>query len=224
MKKTFKMKNKLVVLTLLCFVSLGFSQKTNKSKDLLDEVNEKITNYKNMYITFKYSLDNKAENIHQATRGNITVMGDLYNVSYLGGTKVFDGEKIYTILPEDEEINISNEESDEEESLIKPSKFFSFYKTGFTYSWGTLINMKGKKIQNIILTPTDGESEINSIVLAINMKDKEIYRMIENGKNGTLTTLTINKFKKNLPDISKSLFKVDLAKYKGDGYTINEAQ
>jgi len=218
------MKFKIVLISFLSVLNIGFSQQANKSKKLLDEVNQKITSYKNMYITFKYSLDNRAENIHQTTRGNITIMGEMYNVSYLGGTKVYDGEKIYTILPEDEEVNISTEDSDEEETLIKPSKFFSFYKTGFTYSWGKLISMKGKSIQNIILTPTNPDSEVNTIVLGINIKAKEIYRMVENGKNGTITTLTINKFKKNLPKISKKLFKVDLAKYKKDGYTINEAQ
>ena len=218
------MKFKIVLIAFLSIVNFGFAQQSNKSKKLLDEVNLKVTSYRNMYITFKYSLDNRAENIHQTTRGNITIMGDLYNVSYLGGTKVYDGEKIYTILPEDEEINISTEDGDEEETLIKPSKFFSFYKTGFTYSWGKLISMKGKNIQNVVLTPTDPDADINTIVLGINMKAKEIYRMVENGKNGTITTLTINKFKKNLPKISKKLFNVDLAKYKKDGYTINEAQ
>ena len=218
------MKNKLLLIGFLSILNLSFGQQAQKAKKYLDEVNQKITSYKSMYITFKYSLDNKAENIHQTTRGNITIMGEMYNVSYLGGTKVYDGEKIYTIIPEDEEINISTNESDEEESLIKPSKFFSFYKTGFTFSWGKLISIKGKKIQNIILTPTNPDSEINNIVLGINAKYKEIYRMVENGKNGTITTLLINKFRKNLSKITKDLFKVDLAKYKKDGYTINEAQ
>jgi len=218
------MKLKIVLIAFLSIVNFAFSQQSNKSKKLLDEVNQKITSYKSMYITFKYSLDNTAENIHQTTRGNITIMGELYNVSYLGATKVFDGEKIYTILPEDEEINISTEGDDDDETLMKPSNFFSFYKSGFTYSWGKLINMKGKNIQNIILTPTDPDTEINTIVLGINTKFKEIYRMVENGKNGTITTLKINKFKKNLPKVSKDLFKVDLAKYKKEGYTINEAQ
>jgi len=136
------MKFKIILITILSIVNLGFTQQANRSKKLLDEVNQKVTSYKNMYITFKYSLDNRAENIHQTTRGNITIMGEMYNVSYLGATKVYDGKKTYTILSEDEEINISTEDGDEEETLIKPSKFFSFYKTGFTYSWCKLIFLR----------------------------------------------------------------------------------
>jgi len=217
------MKIKILLLSLVFFVNYSQAQDSVKAKKLLDEVNQKITNYKNVYITFKYNLDNIAEKIHQTTKGNITIMGELYNVSYLGGIKIFDGKKFYTILPEDEEINISTEDGDEE-SLIKPSKFFSFYKTGYKLSMGKLISLKGKKLQNVILTPFDTDLEINSIVLGIKIKDKEIYRMVENGKNGTITTLIINKFRKNLPKISLDLFKVNLEKYKAQGYIINEAE
>jgi len=205
------MKIKILLLSLILFVNFSQAQQSVKAKKLLDEVNQKITNYKNMYITFKYNLDNIAEKIHQTTKGNITIMGDLYSVSYLGGIKIFDGKKFYTILPEDEEINISTEDGDEG-SLIKPSKFFSFYKTGYKLSMGKQISLKGKKIQNVILTPFDKDSDVNSIVLGIKIKDKEIYRMVENGKNGTITTLIINKFRKNLPKISLDLFKVNLEK------------
>jgi len=217
------MKFKILLLSLVLFVNYSQAQKSVKAKQLLDEVNQKITSYKNMYITFKYNLDNIAEKIHQTTRGNITIMGELYNVSYLGGIKIFDGKKFYTILPEDQEINISTEDGDEE-SIIKPSIFFSFYKTGYTFSMGNLISIKGKKIQNVILTPLDTGSDVNTVVLGIKIKDKEIYRMVENGKNGTITTLIINKFKKNLSKISLDLFKVDLEKYKKEGYIINDAQ
>ncbi len=223
MKKTIEMKIKIFLFGLILFVNYSQAQQSVKAKKLLDEVNQKITSYKNMYITFKYNLDNIAEKIHQTTRGNITIMGELYNVDYLGGIKIFDGKKFYTILPEDEEINISNDDG-EEESLIRPSKFFSFYKSGYKFSMGKLISIKGKKIQNVILTPLDADSDVNSVVLGIKIKDKEIYRMVENGKNGTITTLIINKFRKNLPKISKALFKVDLKKYKKQGYIINEAQ
>jgi len=217
------MKFKLFLISITCVINLSYAQQASKAKQLLDDVNELINSYNNMHITFKYNLDNKAENIHQTTKGTIIIMGELYNVNYLGGTRVYDGSKYYTILPEDEEINISTDEG-EEESLIKLSKFFSFYKTGFNYAWGTNPNVKGRKIQNIVLTPKNSNSEIVSIVLAIDLKDKEIYSMIENGKNGTITTLSINKFRKNIPKITKEDFKVNLATYKKQGYTINEAQ
>jgi len=223
MKKIIDMKIKIFLLSFILFVNYSQAQQSEKAKQLLDEVNQKITDYKNIYITFKYNLDNIAEKIHQTTRGNITIMGDLYNVSYLGGIKIFDGKKFYTILPEDEEINISTEDSDDD-TLIKPSKFFSFYKSGYKLSMGKKISIRGKKIQNVILTPLDTDSEVNSIVLGIKIKDKEIFRMVENGKNGTITTLMINKFRKNLPKISSDLFKVNLEKYKKQGYIINEAQ
>ena len=46
-----------------------------------------------------------------------------------------------------------------------------------------------------------------------------IYKLIETGKNGTKTTITVNSFKTNEP-LSKTLFTFDEKKYKD--YYINK--
>ena len=52
----------------------------------------------------------------------------------------------------------------------------------------------------------------------IEFDDKYIYNLIEVGKNGTKTTLTVNSFKTNEP-LSKTLFTFDANKYQD--YYIN---
>jgi len=69
------------------------------------------------------------------------------------------------------------------------------------------------------LTPIDTDSEIKQVLLGIDAQTKHIYNLIEVGKNGTKTTLTVNSFKTNEP-ISKTLFTFDKSKYKG--YYINK--
>ena len=59
----------------------------------------------------------------------------------------------------------------------------------------------------------DSNSEIKHILLGIDAETKHIYNLIETGKNGTKTTLTVNSFKTNDP-ISKTLFTFDESKYK----------
>ena len=91
-----------------CITTACFCSRIDKSySNLLDEVSEKLNSYENMYVEFKYVLDNTKENVHQETRGNATMKGDLYNVNFLGTNQLFDGKKIYTIIPEDEEVNIA---------------------------------------------------------------------------------------------------------------------
>ncbi|MEZ4788016.1 MAG: outer membrane lipoprotein carrier protein LolA, partial [Flavobacterium haoranii] len=91
------------------------AQNTQKAKALLDEVSAKVKTYENIVIDFKYSLNNPKENINQESKGNVTLKGNLYNLNFMGITKIFDGKKIYTIVPEDEEITISKyDESDKD--------------------------------------------------------------------------------------------------------------
>ena len=59
----------------------------------------------------------------------------------------------------------------------------------------------------------DSHSEIKHILLGIDAETKHIYNLIETGKNGTRTTLTVNSFKTNEP-ISPALFTFDESKHK----------
>lgn len=214
------MKNIMFICLAIFMSSLGWTQEEAKAKQLLDEVSKKMNTYENIYVEFKYKLDNNEEDIHQETRGNVTMKGDLYNVNFLGTNQVFDGKKVYTIIEEDEEVNISQGNADNEDT-ITPSKFFSFYKNGYTYSWDVLQNLNGRKIQFVKLVPIDSNSEIQHILLGVDVKTNHIYTLIETGNNSTVTTLTISKFKTNQP-LSKSLFKFDEGKFKKEGYIINK--
>ena len=214
------MKRIIVIVIVALISATTFAQAgVKKAKSLLDEVSNKMNSYENIYAEFKYKLDNKEEDVHQETRGNVTMKGDLYNVNFLGVNQLFDGKKVYTIISEDEEVNISDADADDS-STLTPSKFFSFYKNGFTYDWDIVQNMNGRKIQYIKLNPIDSNSEIKKVLLGIDTKTKHIYRLIETGKNGTVTTLTVTTFKTNQP-LSSKLFSFDEAKYKKEGYLIN---
>ena len=137
------------IITLCSFIVNG--QNSDKAKKLLDQVYNKMISYENIYIDFKYNLDNIAENISQETKGNVTLAKDKYVLNYLGATKIYDGNKTYTIVPENEEVVI--ESTSNEESAITPSKMLTFYKKGYTYKWDIEQNVRGRKIQYIELKP-----------------------------------------------------------------------
>ncbi|WP_452224622.1 LolA family protein [Lacinutrix chionoecetis] len=211
------MKKVLLVLALI-ISGITFAQTDAKAKTLLKEVSAKVKSYENIAIDFKYVLENTSENIKQETRGDVTMQGDKYKLNILGVTRIFDGKKLHTISPEDEEVTISSEDG-EEENTITPSKMLSFYEDGFTYKMDIVQNVKGRKIQYVKLSPMDSNSTIKYILLGIDAQTKHIYNLIEIGENGTKTTLTVNSFKTNEP-ISKTLFTFDESKYKD--YFINK--
>ncbi|WP_100615388.1 LolA family protein [Confluentibacter citreus] len=205
-----------ITLLFLTLALNSFSQ--NKGKALLNEVSQKVKSYQNISIDFKYVLENTAEKIKQETRGDVILQGDKYKLNILGITRLFDGKKLYSISPEDEEVTISSQNEDSEDN-ITPSKMLSFYEEGYTYALDIEQNVQGRKIQYVKLTPIDSNSEINYILLGVDAQTKHIYTLIQIGKNGTKTTLTVNSFKTNEP-LSKTLFNFDATKYKD--YYINK--
>lgn len=197
------------------FVLLFQGIYAQEAKQLLNEVSSKVRSYKNISIGFKYALNNPAEQVSQETRGDVTLQGNKYLLNLMGTNRMYDGKKLYVIIPEDEEINISSQNEDEENS-ITPSKMLTFYEEGFSYKMDIVQNVQGRQIQFVKLTPIDSQSELKEILLGIDKQTKHIYKMIQMQNNGTNITITVNSFKTDQP-ISEKLFVFDESKY-GDYY------
>ena len=213
-----KIVQKFLFTALLIFFSAGVQAQDKKAKDLLNQVTSKVKSYKTIAIDFKYSLTNIKENINQDCKGNVIMSGNQYVLNFMGVTKMFDGKKNYTIVPEDEEITISTV-NEKEDSAITPSKMLTFFNSGYKYSMDIVQDIKGRKIQYIKLVPTNTKDQRKEILLGIDVQTKHIYNLIEIGKKGTKTTLTVNSFKTNQP-LSKNQFTFTASKY--PNYYINK--
>ena len=212
------MLKKITVITALLLFSFSIQAQDKRAKQLLDEVTAKVKSYSNITIDFKYSLNNIKENINQDSKGNVTMKGNQYVLNFMGVTKIFDGKKTYTIVPEDEEITISTV-NDNDENAITPAKMLTFFNSGYKYSMDILQNVKGRKIQYIKLVATNPKDSRKEVLLGIDVQTKHIYNLIEVGKKGTKTTLTVNSFKTNQP-LSKNQFTFAGSKY--PNYYINK--
>ncbi|WP_281240367.1 MULTISPECIES: LolA family protein [Flavobacterium] len=206
-------------ISLLFVFFIGFSAQSQdkKAKDLLDKVTSKVKSYNNITIDFKYSLNNAKENINQDSKGKVVMKGNQYVLDFMGIKKIFDGKKTYTIVPEDEEITISTV-NEKDDSAITPSKMLTFFNTGYKFNMDIVQNVGGKKIQYIKLIPTNPKDQRKEILLGIDSKTNAIYNVIEIGKKGTKTTLTVNSFKTNQP-LPKNQFTFTASKY--PNYYIN---
>lgn len=206
----------ILLIAILTLLSVN-AQNADKAKALLNEVSSKVKSYDNMVIDFKYTLENTAESVNQETRGDVSIKGDKYVLNLMGTTQLFDGKKIYTIIPEDQEINVSTY-VEEDDNSITPSKMFSFYENGYTYKWDIVQDVKGRKIQYIKLTPIDSNADVKNILLGIDSQTKHIYNLIQTQDNGTKITITVKSFKTNQP-LAKNLFSFSEDRY--SDYYIN---
>ena len=201
------------------FLSLCIQAQTPEAaKKLLDEVSKTISGFQNLTFDFTYILENRQENIRQETKGSATISGDFYKLNFLGNEQLFDGEKTYTIIPENEEITISSLEDDNDFG-INPSKLLVFYKEGYAYQWDIKQNLKNRIIQFVKLIPIEENKDLKYLLLGIDLKTKTIFRLIEITTSQTRTTLTLKNLKTNMT-LRPDFFDFDVSKY--PDYYIND--
>ena len=186
-----------------------YSQIDLKAEELLKRVSFNIDNAKNYSINFSYQLD---DNINQLTKGSVIISKDNYFLDFMGIKQICDSSFIYTIVPENEEVMIS-EISEEDSQTISPSKILNFYRQGYTIELDESKNENNFKIQYIKLIPIDSNSDVSHLYLGIN-SNYNIYKVIEIGKNKSKTIFKVNKILYNI-DLEKDIFTFDKNKYEG---------
>ena len=212
MNKFYKIKNIIfLIIIIITSNNLIISQNAEEAEILLNKVSENIKSYDNIYINYTYTLSNLEEDINQTNKGSFVTEGDNWKFVMLGVTRIFDGEKLYTIIPDDEEVTISTQNPDDE-STITPNKMLYFYEEGYNFEMDIVQYVGRKKIQFVKLVPMDSDAEIKYILLGIDVEFNQIYKVIETGINDTQTTIAIVDFAVNLP-LEESLFVFDREKY-----------
>ena len=190
----------------LLFIFIGiathlWSQTSVKAQKLLELASKQMESYDNIEFEFSYALNNRMEQINQESSGKVTVASEKYKLNFLDAIQLFDGKALYTIVPENEEITVTQAE-EEEDFGINPKELFQFYKEGYDYHWDISQKIKGKNIQFVKLIPKQNDVDIQSILVGIDTHRRHVYKLIEVGENGTVTTLTINNISvdNSLPD------------------------
>ena len=213
MNKYYNMK-KVILLFIVAIVSntIAISQNSEEAEKLLNKVSENIKSYDNIYINYTYTLFNSEEDINQTNKGSFVTEDDKWKFVMLDVTRIFDGDKLYTISPDDEEVTISTQNPDDE-STITPNKMLYFYEEGYNFDIDIVQYVGRKKIQYVKLIPMDSDAEIKYILLGVDVEFSQIYKVIETGLNDTQTTIAIVDFEVNLP-LEESLFVFDKEKYK----------
>ena len=208
---------KFIVLLIIPFC-IVYSQDHEKSRLLLDKVSKNMLSKENMSFEFAYKLENSEEKISQEIVGNAQISGEKYKLNFMDIQQIYDGHKTYTIIPENEEINIDSGDGNSD-LTIKPTNLITFYTSGYAYEWDIKQIVIGRTIQYVKLLPIEENSDVKYLLIGIDINNLSLYKIIEIGKNGTNTTLKIinQSFNVSLPE---NHFKFNPESYKD--YFINE--
>ena len=188
-----------------------YSQNDSRAINLLNKVSEKIDSSVSFKISFTYTLENINEGINQNSDGSIIIKEDNYLLDFMGIKQLSDANKIYSIVPENEEIIISNIE-DDDNNTIKPSKLLVFYRDGYLILWDKNEVIDDNAIQFVKLIPIDSVSDIDYLLLGIDTTTNDIKKLIEIGKNQTKTILSVKSIEYDI------LIEDDLFVFNKDNY------
>ena len=203
---------KYFLLLIVGFIALNtLAQTSVEAKNLLELASKQMESYENIQFEFNYELKNSIEKINQDSSGKVTVSGKKYKLNFLEAIQLFDGKALYTIVTENEEITITHEGEDEDFG-INPKKLLQFYKEGYDFYWDISQKVRGKNIQFVKLIPTQDEDGIKSLLVGIDTQLNHIYKLIEVGDNGTVTTLSIEKMEVNV-SLTEDFFSFNEADY-----------
>ncbi len=206
------------IVLLIIPLRLLYSQDHEKSRLLLDKVSKNMLSKENMSFEFAYKLENSKEKISQEIVGNAQISGEKYKLNFMDIQQIYDGHKTYTIIPENEEINIDSGDGNSD-LMIKPTNLITFYTSGYGYEWDIKQIVMGRTIQYIKLLPIEENSDVKYLLIGIDINNLNLYKIIEIGQNGTNTTLKIINQSFNL-SLPQNHFKFNPKLYKD--YFINE--
>jgi len=200
MKKIFAVCS--ITLVLFLFnASAGMAQSNNKkASEILDEVTQKTKAYKSIIMEFTYQMENPGANINEVTNGKVMVSGDNYRLEIAGQLVISDGETIWTVIEDAEEVQV-NEVSEDDENF-SPTRLLTDYSEDYKSKLEPKINeLNGVSVYLLELTPNEKKS-FEHVNLYIRKDVMQPYRMEIYDSNQSVYTYTINKFETDteIPD------------------------
>jgi outer membrane lipoprotein-sorting protein len=184
-----------------------------KAKKILDKVSEKTKSFSTIEATFTFELNNQQENIKEKAVGTIKTKGNKYVLDLMGTTTYCDGKTIWTVMKDEEEVDIS-EVDEEDDKTLNPAKVFTMYEKGFKYTFVKDIFEDTRALYVIDLIPLNYDGEYSRIRLKIDKDKYTVYSMTRYGNDGNIYTIKIKKYITNKP-MPDNMFVFNKSKYPG---------
>ena len=197
------------VLMVATTASLSAQKIDAKAKTILDAV---ATNYKskdNVYFKFVYGTGTNKK-VSKTEPGIFYSAKDQYKLKIMGTEQIFDGNKIYNISEEDQEITVAKPTANEQ--MFSPLNYIEQYKKGYNVKYIGKLKVNGVNSDYIKMTPikSNGIKEVN---LFINAAKKQIVKIEQFSSDNAVSVIAINDYKEN-QKLSNTMFTFDKENYK----------
>ena len=212
--KSILKKITLGVFTLATAASFSAQKIDVKAKSLLDAVAQNYKSKNNVYFKFVYGTGT-GKTVTKTEPGIFYSAKDKYKLKIMGTEQIFDGNKIYNISEEDQEITVAKPTGNEQ--MFSPLNYIGEYKKGYTVKYLGKKTVNGVNTDQIKLIPTtkNGIKEVN---LFINDAKKQIVKLEQFSTDNSVSVIAISDYKVN-QNLSSNMFSFDKNDYKNYIYT-----
>lgn len=203
------------IFTLATAASFSAQKIDAKAKTLLDAVSSQYKSKNNVYLKFVYGTGS-GKKVTKTEPGIFYSAKDKYKLKIMGTEQIFDGNKIYNISAEDQEVTVAKPTGSEQ--MFSPLTYIEEYKKGYNVKYVGKINVNGVNADLIKLTPTtkNGIKEVN---LFVNAAKKQLVKLEQFSTDNTVSVIAISEYKEN-QTLNNAMFTFDKNQYKN--YLVTE--
>lgn len=214
------MKKLLLKIFSLCFaigiLNFGYAQKIDtKAKSILEAVSKNYKSKDNVYFKFVYGTGT-GKKVTKTEPGIFYSSQEKYKLKIMGTEQIYDGNKIYNISAEDQEITIAKPTGNEQ--IFSPLNYIEEYKKGYTVKYLGKTNINGVNADYIKLIPTQ-KNGIKEVNLFINDSQKRLIKLEQFSTDDSVSVIAISDYREN-QNLSDNTFSFDKNQYKN--YIITE--
>ena len=180
-----------------------------KAKTILDAVANNYKSKDNVYFKFVYGTGNNKK-VTKTEPGIFYSAKDKYKLKIMGTEQIFDGNKIYNISEEDQEITVAKPTGNEQ--MFSPLSYIEEYKKGYNVKYVGKLNVNGVNSDYIKLTPikNNGIKEVN---LFVNAAKKQVVKIEQFSTDNAVSIIAINNYVEN-QKLNSNMFTFDKNQYK----------
>ena len=180
-----------------------------KAKTILDAVANNYKSKDNVYFKFVYGTGNNKK-VTKTEPGIFYSAKDKYKLKIMGTEQIFDGNKIYNISEEDQEITVAKPTGNEQ--MFSPLSYIEEYKKGYNVKYVGKLNVNGVNSDYIKLTPikNNGIKEVN---LFVNAAKKQLVKIEQFSTDNAVSIIAINNYVEN-QKLNNDMFTFDKNQYK----------
>ncbi|WP_373708869.1 outer membrane lipoprotein carrier protein LolA [Kaistella sp.] len=180
-----------------------------KAKTILDAVANNYKSKDNVYFKFIYGTGNNKK-VTKTEPGIFYSSKDLYKLKIMGTEQIFDGNKIYNISEEDQEITVAKPTGNEQ--MFSPLNYIEQYKKGYNVKYVGKLKVNGVNSDYIKLTPikNNGIKEVN---LFVNAAKKQLVKIEQFSNDNAVSIIAISNYVEN-QKLNSNMFTFDKNQYK----------